>query len=395
MLGWILFFSAALLAEILQSHAADLVPPATQWRYQKGFAEASTPSDAWRAVGFDDSAWPLSAMPFSYGESLGGTTLDDMRYAYTSVFLRRTFDVPNPGAARRLELMTRSDDGCIAWINGTEVLRYNMPEGEVAASASSFPALSEPIPWLTTLITNGHEILNAGQNVLAVHAFNSSLGESSDFVMDAQLAAIIDTTRPTVENIIPAEELRVQTLNTIEVIFTEAVSGVDAADLLINGQPATEVEEFSPNQFVFQFTEPVPGAVVISWAANHGITDLSSNPFVGNSWNYTLDPNAPPPQIMISEFVADNNDSLNDEDGDDSDWIEIFNPTGTVVDLTGWSLSNNTNNYGLWKFPSVSLGANSYLIVFASSKNKTNPAGKLHTTFNIRKEGGSLFLSDP
>src|SRR5688500_18319865 len=231
MIGWILFFSAALLAEILQSNAVDLIPSAAQWRYQKGFTEASTPSDAWREVGFDDTAWPLSAMPYSYGESLGGTTLDDMRYAYTSVFLRRTFDVPNPGVARRLELMTRSDDGCIAWINGTEVLRYNMPEGEVAAGASSLPALSEPVPWLTTVITNGHELLNAGQNVLAVHAFNSSLGESSDFLMDAQLLQIVDNTRPVIETILPAEELRVQTLNTIEVIFTEPVEGVDAADL--------------------------------------------------------------------------------------------------------------------------------------------------------------------
>ena len=391
----ILSFGVALCAGVLQSNAADLIPPSAQWRYQKGLSEASTPSDAWREVGFDDTAWPLSAMPYSYGESLGGTTLDDMRYAYTSVFLRRTFDVPNPGVARRLELMTRSDDGCIAWINGTEVLRYNMPEGEVAAGASSLPALSEPVPWLTTVITNGHELLNAGQNVLAVHAFNSSLGESSDFLMDAQLLQIVDNTRPVIETILPAEELRVQTLNTIEVIFTEPVEGVDAADLLINGQPAAEMELVSPGQFVFTFTEPAPGSVVVNWAANHGITDLSLNPFAGGSWNYNLDPNAPPPQIIISEFLADNNEILNDEDGDDSDWIEIFNPTGSVIDLTGWFLSNNTNNHALWKFPSVSLGANSYLIVFASSKNKTNPAGKLHTTFNLRKEGGSLFLSDP
>jgi hypothetical protein len=388
-------FGVAVFAGILQLNAADLIPPGAQWRYQKGLAEASTPSGAWRAVGFNDAAWGLSAMPYSYGESLGGTTLEDMRYSYTSVFLRRTFEVANPGAARQLELRTRSDDGCIVWINGTEVFRYNMPEGEVAASASSLPALSEPIPWLSTVLTNGHELLNTGQNVLAIHAFNSSLGDSSDFLMDAQLTSIIDNASPTIENIIPAEALRVQTLNTIEVIFSEAVGGVDAGDLLINGQPATEMEPFSPHQFVFTFPEPAPGPVVITWAANHGITDLSLNPFAAGSWNYHLDPNAPPPQVMISEFVADNNDSLNDEDGDDSDWIEIFNPTAAVVDMTGWFLSNNTDNYALWKFPSVSLGANSYLIVFASSKNKTNPAGKLHTSFNLRKEGGSLALSDP
>ena len=97
---------------------------------------------------------------------------------------------------------------------------------------------------------------------------------------------------------------------------------------------------------------------------------------------------------MISEFMADNDETLNDNDGDSSDWIEIFNPNAVSADLTGWFLSNNSNNLALWKFPSVSLAPNSYLVVFASEKNRTNPAARLHTSFNLRKESGFLALSD-
>jgi hypothetical protein len=212
---------------------------------------------------------------------------------------------------------------------------------------------------------------------------------------DAPLAANL-VAGPVVEAVIPADGAQVRSLNTIEVIFSEPVLGVDAADLLINGVPATEMTAPGPQQFLFTFPEPAAGTVQITWAANHGIRDESAeaNLFVANTWSYELNPDAPQP-LIISEFMADNDETLNDEDGDSSDWIEIFNPNAVSADLTGWFLSNNSNNLALWQFPSVSLAPNSYLVVFASEKNRTDPASKLHTSFNLRKESGFLALSDP
>ncbi|MGZ8899941.1 MAG: CotH kinase family protein, partial [Limisphaerales bacterium] len=393
----ILFFGFILLAGTSRIGAAELIPTGAQWRYLKGFSDASNPTYLWRGVAFGDSAWAVGITPFFYGEPLAGTALDDMRGQYGSVFLRKTFNVANVAAEGNLELETLSDDGFIAWINGVEVARYNMPFGELPAAGSSAAALAEPIPWVTTVLTNTSELLNPGLNVLAVHAFNASLADSSDFVFDARLTSTGDPFPPFVLTTIPNVQALVRELNTIEVAFNEGVAGVDASDLLINGTPATEVDQVSPTQFVFTFPEPAPGTVQITWASNHGIVDLApaANAFVANSWSYTLDPNAPMPEIMISEFMADNDNTLNDEDGDNSDWIEIFNPTEYTVDLNGWFLSNTTNNLALWRFPSVSISANSYLVVFASTKNITNPAAKLHTSFNLRKEGAYLALSDP
>ena len=386
-----------LCAGALHLSAADLISDGAQWRYLKGLSEASNPTQNWRTTGFSDSTWTVGETPFFYGESLSGTLLSDMQGQYTSVFLRKTFDISNPAVVDELELVTRSDDGLIAWINGTEVLRYNMPAGEIPSSGSSLGALGEPIPTVTTVLSNAREFLVPGENVMAVHAFNSSISSSSDFVFEARLTSSADFTPPAVESTIPAGGVLVRALNTIEVIFSEAVTGVDAADLLINGSPATEVDQPGLSQFVFTFPEPLPGSVQVSWAASHGIVDLApgGNPFVANAWTYNLDPNAPLPQVTISEFMADNDNTLNDDDGDSSDWIEIFNPTESSVDITGWFLSNTTNNYALWRFPATSIPANSYLVVFASEKNRTNPSAKLHTSFNIRKEGGYLALSDP
>ena len=36
-------------------------------------------------------------------------------------------------------------------------------------------------------------------------------------------------------------------------------------------------------------------------------------------------------QVIISEFMADNKHTLADEDGEFSDWIELYNPTDDVV----------------------------------------------------------------
>ena len=84
---------------------------------------------------------------------------------------------------------------------------------------------------------------------------------------------------------------------------------------------------------------------------------------------------------MISE-LADNRRTLNDEDGDSSDWIEMFNAGDTAASLNGWFLTNSRTNLTQWRFPDVVLPPNGFLVVFASKKNRTDITGRLHTNFN-------------
>ena len=75
----LLFFGCAVLAGMLSARAAELVPDGAQWRYLKGFSEASNPTFNWRGVAFNDSAWSLGVTPFFYGEAMTGTELADMQ----------------------------------------------------------------------------------------------------------------------------------------------------------------------------------------------------------------------------------------------------------------------------------------------------------------------------
>lgn len=96
--------------------------------------------------------------------------------------------------------------------------------------------------------------------------------------------------------------------------------------------------------------------------------------------------NAP---VRLNEILAENKAGLVDEDGDSSDWIELYNPRGEAVSLAGYQLLDSTN---VWTFPATNLGPQSFLVIFASGKNRTN--SPLHTNFKLDGGGEYLALRD-
>ena len=99
--------------------------------------------------------------------------------------------------------------------------------------------------------------------------------------------------------------------------------------------------------------------------------------------------------IRINEFMALNSTVLSDSNGIFSDWIEIYNPTESAVNLLNWSLTDDSTKIDKWKFPEVILPANGYLIVFASDKNISANGYELHTNFKLSGSGEYLGLFDP
>lgn len=96
--------------------------------------------------------------------------------------------------------------------------------------------------------------------------------------------------------------------------------------------------------------------------------------------------------IIITEFLASNDDGLLDIDGDTSDWIELFNQSNKTVSLEKWYLTDNPNDPFKWVFPKVSMEPGEFLIVFASGKDLNNPDEELHTNFQLDSEGELLVL---
>jgi hypothetical protein len=384
-------------------HAAEIFNYGSTWRYFLGVREASTPDRAaWRAPGFDDSTWPGGPAAFGYAnppnspaeENLATVFPSSAEGNYLSVFFRKTFVIPNVSAVSELRLDLTVDDGFVAWINGQEVGRANVPDGDLAFNATASTA-GEPTQTTITLTNSLEKLLLAGANVLAVQVFNGNSG-SSDLVMDAALSSDTDLTPPAVVQVNPGPNSVVNELKQIEVFFDASVRGVEPADLLINGQAATNVTEFSPRDYLFTFPQPAQGTVQVGWAAGHGITDLAGNPggFGGEVWTYSLDLTPLTNTVIISEFMADNDHGIKDEDADREDWIEILNLGPLAVNLEGWFLTHTSTNLTQWRFPAVTLGVGQYLLVWASAKNRADPLLPLHTNFKVEKSGGYLALVD-
>ena len=155
----------------------------SRWRYRAGSSEASSPRSAWRKLDFnEDNTWKNGRAPIGYGDGDDSTTIS-MQNNFSSVYLRRVFDVSANDIPARLALRVYVDDGAVIWINGKEVARVSVPGGVLRYN--SF-ANSHEAAWEEFLISNPDKLLQPGKNIIAIHALNTTLG-SSDFSIDAEL----------------------------------------------------------------------------------------------------------------------------------------------------------------------------------------------------------------
>ena len=100
--------------------------------------------------------------------------------------------------------------------------------------------------------------------------------------------------------------------------------------------------------------------------------------------------------IIINEVMADALTGLTDEDGEFSDWIELYNTTDQVISLKNYALSDKENKPLKWRFPEDAVIApHGYYLVFCSGKGRNNgAAGISHTNFAISAEHDTVILSD-
>lgn len=166
---------------------------ATDWHYLIGTAEASDPVSAWRLSDFTETDWSSGKAPLGYGESWIATTIPTLPSTSAAcVFLRKTFEVTTLPGGKDLEVTFTVDDGCVIWLNGHELTRANLADGELPYSTLATNQTAEGVA-VTVVVENGANYLTTGTNVLAVQVFNSALA-SSDLAIDVALASTTATT---------------------------------------------------------------------------------------------------------------------------------------------------------------------------------------------------------
>ncbi|MFZ8836522.1 MAG: CotH kinase family protein [Flavobacteriales bacterium] len=164
------------------------VAEGSAWKYNDSGNDLGT---AWRLPDYDDTSWAAGNAELGYGDGDETTVVSyggDPDNKFTTTYFRHSFD---PGVSETTEVTAffqlRRDDGAVVYLNGEEVFRSNMPDGDIAFDTFSvdFAGGAAESNW------NEYTLPIAvvpGDNVLAVEIHQFSLN-SSDISFDLMLSA--------------------------------------------------------------------------------------------------------------------------------------------------------------------------------------------------------------
>ena len=96
-------------------------------------------------------------------------------------------------------------------------------------------------------------------------------------------------------------------------------------------------------------------------------------------------------EIAINELLAINDNVVQSEYGEFSDWIELHNNTNATIATNDLFITDNSNNLQKWRLPNYSLPPNGYLILWADERSNQ---GGLHTNFRLSNNGEQIVLSN-
>ncbi len=169
---------------------AILLPAGSVWRYLDDGKDAGT---AWRTPEFNDSGWKSGKAQLGYSsdEADEATVIGygpDANNKYITSYFRTRFVLSDAKSVTALTAQLLRDDGAVVFLNGQEVWRDNMPEGDynyLTPASATVGGADESTFFPRDLDAT---LLRTGTNTLAVEVHQSS-GTSSDVSFDFSLTA--------------------------------------------------------------------------------------------------------------------------------------------------------------------------------------------------------------
>jgi serine/threonine protein kinase/WD40 repeat protein len=168
---------------------ALIVAEGDKWRYFRGRGEPS-PAMEWTDLDHDDGRWQTGSSPLSawvLPEGTEGTHLATQPGSYTTLYLRKAFEVADPAAFSRFVLAAELEDGFVVYLNGREVGRVDAGQpGERLSFEDLAPR--DDRRRLTEVLEVSPALLERGKNVLAIQVL--SMGQESRMHILPVLAAV-------------------------------------------------------------------------------------------------------------------------------------------------------------------------------------------------------------
>ncbi len=96
--------------------------------------------------------------------------------------------------------------------------------------------------------------------------------------------------------------------------------------------------------------------------------------------------------VVINEIMSSNENTILDDFGESSDWVEIFNNSAQEISIDQWYLSDDENETDKWQFPDTTILPNQFLLIFCSGRDTSS--AYLHSNFKLKSSGEDIVLCD-
>jgi hypothetical protein len=163
-----------------------ILPRQSVWKYSD---TGIYPGAGWNSAGFDDSSWPEGQGELGYGDGLENTILyfgPDSNNKYITYYFRKEIEIENLPESSDQSIYLMRDDGAVIYINGKEVLRVNMPDGNISDEtlAISYAGGGDESTYFEYHLDSLY--LQTGTNIIAVEIHQSGV-TSSDISFDMEI----------------------------------------------------------------------------------------------------------------------------------------------------------------------------------------------------------------
>jgi predicted phosphodiesterase len=221
----------ALLSASFSAEAEVLIARDAEWKYYKGRSSPPPVRNGrdWTASDYDDAiGWGgPKAGGFGYGDEDDTTKFSDMQNEYSTLYIRRSFTLPDRSEITHLTLAVDYDDGFAAYLNGREVARSNLPQGAIGHDTAALEPREasrgngDESPQEKEYIAIDPAVLLTGKNVIAISGHNVSLS-SSDFSLAVELYANV--------NLVRGPYVQMPTKDGLTIVWDTDVEAVGAVD---------------------------------------------------------------------------------------------------------------------------------------------------------------------
>src|SRR5439155_17877399 len=217
-----------------RAQTTTLISTGSVWKYLDDGSDQGT---VWKGTGFTDSTWASGPAQLGFGDGDEATVLRQTNSSGATnitYYFRRSFNVEDPVILTNLLLRVLRDDGVVAYLNGTEIYRNNMPSGSVNYQTLASSAASDDGTVFFPSNPSA-SLLAAGANVLAVEIHQNAT-TSSDISFDLDLTANFTAASPTVSITSPTDGSTLATASlTIRAVASDNDGTIARVEFFQNG----------------------------------------------------------------------------------------------------------------------------------------------------------------